>query len=265
MVHLMDTTRSFSIVEGAFYSLNWVHKLTDLPNPIDHYLPVLIKEAAKRKLGRPCDRKDPISTATMSRIIAKYAGSDSLIDFRFLTMCVLAFSGFLRFNDLINLKLADFLFHEDHLKITIRKSKTDVYSIGQTVILAKTDSVGCPVKTLSKYFSLAKLNFARDCDLFVFRSIVGKGRKAKLSPRNVPLSYSRSRELLKSYLKSFNLNPNSFGLHSFRIGGATAAARNGVSHSSIKAHGRWKTDSAKDLYVRRNSAEQMLVSKSLNL
>ena len=36
-----------------------------------------------------------------------------------------------------------------------------------------------------------------------------------------------------------------FGLHSFRSGGATAAANNGVKYRLFKRHGRWKSEKAR--------------------
>ena len=54
-----------------------------------------------------------------------------------------------------------------------------------------------------------------------------------------------------------------FGLHSLRSGGATAAARNGVSDRLFKNHGRWKSENVKDGYV-RDKLEDIL-KFSLNL
>jgi len=40
-----------------------------------------------------------------------------------------------------------------------------------------------------------------------------------------------------------------FGLHSLRSGVATQAANNNVSDRLYKAHGRWRSENAKDGYV----------------
>ena len=55
-----------------------------------------------------------------------------------------------------------------------------------------------------------------------------------------------------------------FGLHSLRAGGASAAANAGVSDWLFKSHGRWKTDQAKDGYIKDNSESLLLVLRSLH-
>ena len=46
-----------------------------------------------------------------------------------------------------------------------------------------------------------------------------------------------------------------YGLHSLRSGGITSAVRNSsnsIPERLLKIHGRWKSDSAKDMYVEEN-------------
>ena len=42
-------------------------------------------------------------------------------------------------------------------------------------------------------------------------------------------------------------SPDSYGVHSLRAGGATAAANAGVPDRVFKRHGQWKTDGAKEM------------------
>jgi hypothetical protein len=46
-------------------------------------------------------------------------------------------------------------------------------------------------------------------------------------------------------------------------GGATAAASAGVDDRLFKKHGRWKSDSAKDGYVKKSISNRMTVSKHI--
>ena len=48
----------------------------------------------------------------------------------------------------------------------------------------------------------------------------------------------------------------SFGLHSLRSGGATAAG-NVVPERSIQKHGRWKVESSKNRYIHELSSENV--------
>jgi len=54
-----------------------------------------------------------------------------------------------------------------------------------------------------------------------------------------------------------------FGLHSLRAGGATAAVNASVLDRIFKRHGRWKSENAKDGYVKLENC--LMVSKNLGL
>ena len=57
-------------------------------------------------------------------------------------------------------------------------------------------------------------------------------------------------ELFLNKLAELGFDPKQFGLHSLRSGGATAAANSGVPDRLFKRHGRWRSESAKDGYVK---------------
>ena len=79
------------------------------------------------------------------------------------------------------------------------------------------------------------------------------------------LSYTRLRELFLQKLTSLGFDAKQFGLHSLRSGGATAAAQAGVPDRLFKRHGRWRSEAAKDGYVKDSMSSLMYVSQSLNL
>ena len=56
-----------------------------------------------------------------------------------------------------------------------------------------------------------------------------------------------------------------FELHSLRSGGATQAANNNVSDRLFKAHGRWRSENAKDGYVQDSLTAKLSVYKNLGL
>ena len=70
---------------------------------------------------------------------------------------------------------------------------------------------------------------------------------------------------MKKKLSSIGLDATKFGMHSFRAGGATAAANAGVPDRLFKRHGRWRSESAKDGYVKDSVKARLSVSKRLNL
>ena len=74
-----------------------------------------------------------------------------------------------------------------------------------------------------------------------------------------------ARELMLQRLSALGFDPTVFGMHSFRAGGATAAANAGVPDRLFKRHGRWKSDTAKDGYVKDSEKSRLSVSQSLEL
>jgi hypothetical protein len=70
---------------------------------------------------------------------------------------------------------------------------------------------------------------------------------------------------LLSALKAVGLDKKQFGLHSLRSGGTTVAAAVGIDDILFKRHGRWKSDKAKDGYVKENIHVRLSVSKNLGI
>ena len=61
------------------------------------------------------------------------------------------------------------------------------------------------------------------------------------------------------------LNNKDYGLHSPRVGVATAAENLGLNDRLFKKHGRWKSEKVKDGYVHENLDSLLLVPKNLVL
>ena len=72
-------------------------------------------------------------------------------------------------------------------------------------------------------------------------------------------------ELFVVKLRELGFDAKQFGLHSLRAGGATTAANAGVPDRIFKRHGRWRSEVAKDGYIRDNQEALMSVSRSLEL
>ena len=78
------------------------------------------------------------------------------------------------------------------------------------------------------------------------------------------MSYTRTREIVLQAFAELGCPKHLFGLNSLRAGGASAAANAGVSDRLFKRHGRWKTDRAKDGYIKDSLESLLSVSKSLH-
>ena len=113
--------------------------------------------------------------------------------------------------------------------VTIKASKTDPFRDGARVSLVKTHCPFCPVSAMHKFCSL-RGDFPGPLFLLSDGSYFTKSDMAQL------------------LLGCFKLDKG-FSSHSFRIGGATAAAKAGVPAHIIQLLGRWRSDAFKK-YVR---------------
>ena len=66
---------------------------------------------------------------------------------------------------------------------------------------------------------------------------------------NKPLSYEFILQVIKNIMRAVGEDPNDFGTHSLRIGGATALFAAGANETVIRTMGRWSSDIHR-LYVR---------------
>ena len=121
----------------------------------------------------------------------------------------------LKFNDISFQK--DFDFAQVH----IAQSKTDPFRVGCEVRVWATGGDLCPVRALKRFI---KAHPFRQGPLFTF--IDGSY-----------LTRDRMATIVQSAVKDVDLNT-----HSFRIGGASAAAAGGIPDSTIQVLGRWSSN-----------------------
>lgn len=168
----------------------------------------------------------------------------------------------LRFSVVSGLRCCDLKFIQQHdatfVQLKILKSKTDVYRDGSTVLLAHNGWSTCPYSILQWYVDTAKLQLSSTHPLFSQLQYVKATKSCKL--RGGVLSYTRTREIVLQALTSLGYEKEKFGL---RSGDATLAANSGISDRLFKRHGRWKSETAKDGYVKDSLDALLSVSQSL--
>ena len=128
--------------------------------------------------------------------------------------------------------------------LQVKSSKTDQYHQGDTALVARTDKSTCPVCMVECYMAKGAVGKSG----LLFRPLTSDGKKLR---SNGSLTYSRLCKLLLDCLRVLGYPADQFGVHSLRVGGATAAAAagSGVPDRLFKRHGRWKSDTDKDGYV----------------
>ena len=214
-------------------------------------------------LAHKTTKKKPITPEILSDLVDRFAGVEAdLDDVWVITWCLIGFAGFLRYSELAALRESDLCIFPQHMEIFIESSKTDQYRDGAWVVVARTMTKICPVKMTERYISLGEISGSPD--LQFFRGIIRTKNGVKLRTKG-GLSYTRMRELLLEKLEAIGLNPKLYGLHSLHAGGATAAANAGVPDRLFKRHGRWRSENAKDGYVKDSLANRLSVTKDMGL
>ena len=104
-------------------------------------------------------------------------------------------------------------FYDEHAEVFVESSKTDQYTDGAWVPIARTDSDICPVAMLQRYFKLGDVQGDANKLLFKGLSFTKQGYRLRTSGG---LSYTRVREVVLEKLKELVLDPKQFGIHSLR-------------------------------------------------
>ena len=91
--------------------------------------------------------------------------------------------------------------------------------------MGRTGTNTCLVEMLECYFCMGGLSVGSHDR--VFRAVVHT-REGERLRKSGGLSYSRLRELLLEKISPLGMDPQLFGMHSLRAGGAMAAANAGV-------------------------------------
>lgn len=256
----------YSRIEGAHFGIKWFLDCSPVTevNPCNSRFLHLLLAGLKRILAHPKCKKEPITPDILNKLVNKYGCSNCLKEARLCSMTLLAYAGFFRHAELVELRECDISVHTSHVKCFIQHSKTDQYREGAWVIIAATGKPTCPVAMLNKYMLLGDI-IPGSSEEYLFRALTLKKSLKKYVLRGGKLSYTTCRDLFKAALSSIGLDSSYFGLHSLRAGGASAAAALGISDRLFKKHGRWKSDSAKDGYVKESLKNQLSVSLNLGI
>ena len=259
MSYLIHKARTHSPVQEALNAISWAHQVACVEDPTLHPLVQNVVAGFKRILAHQTKKKEPIMPEILQALVEKFnVEGASLDDVRMLTICILGYSAFLRFDELSKIKEGDISIFSAHMEIFLE-------SRSSRIVVARTSGACCPVSMMEKYLGLIHTESCQErYDQCVFRGLV-KTKQGYRLRKSGSLSYTRVRELVLDKLESIGLDKRKFGVHNLRAGGATAAANAGVPYRLFKLHGRWKSETAKDGYVKDDLAERLTVTKNIGI
>ncbi|XP_031758455.1 uncharacterized protein LOC116410934 isoform X1 [Xenopus tropicalis] len=197
----------------------------------------IITQALKgwRREGKKGDTRRPVDFQLLQRLLAplQVICKSPYETALFRAAFSLAFFGALRISELVpqsakkpgGLKQEDMIVNEKFIRFRIGRSKTDVLGRGCWVTISAIQGHACPVQLIS-----------------TFAALRSAGTNFLVHEDSSPLTRYQFSRLFNRCLEHLGLEKKEFGTHSFRIGAATEACLQGLSESSVKSVGRWKSN-----------------------
>ena len=264
IAQFLDHMRQYSAtaVQDAISSLKWFHYfvpgVNSQNNPLNDDFLSRIVESTKRNHHIEKSRKKPLTTETINNIVNSLPSSPTLTEIRDALIPSLAFSLLLRHDEVSHLNCNHFSIQPGGLKIHIPSSKTDTYRDGKYVFLAKENSI--VYNLVFQYINKAGLDFKMNH--FFFGPVVIE--KAGMRLQNRILSYNVYNQIIKRAVSKQGFNPNDFGTHSARSGGATALFPS-TNQFELMLSGRWADPRSIGSYVEISDDSRFELNSRLNL
>ena len=259
---IANRLESKSAAEEAVNAINWAHTLAGLESPVNATFVQATLQGIRRSCCKPVRKKKPVTVDMLADMVENMNSHPTLANMRITTLSLLAFAGFLRFDEVIHIRASDVTIAEGMAKLQIPRSKTDQLRQGSEVLIARTGMPTCPVGMLERY--MAKVGLDTTSELFLFRGITRTSGGERLRGTG-PLSYTTVREQFRGKMLELGYPVSGYGLHSLRAGGASAAAQAGVPDRLFRQHGRWRSETAKDGYIEDSVENHLTVSKSIGI
>ncbi|CAG2205846.1 unnamed protein product [Mytilus edulis] len=233
-----------SYISGVSYH----HKIQGIQDTTKFFIIGKALEGIKRiQGGKRNDIRAPITVQLLSDMIScldkvcknKYEAA------LFSAVFSVAFFGLLRVGEITtsksksvingsNLTISDILVRRKVLELRVRWSKTDQKGKSVTLLIAENGKNYCPVRLINEYLKVRPT--CNNTDLFIHYT-------------GMPLTRYQFSSILEKALHFLHISKGHFRSHSFRIGGATELARQGVSEEVIMRLGKWKSH-AYSRYIR---------------
>ena len=257
-----------STVKDYLSAVRHVHIRHGLGNPFAVSLPrlELVLRGVKRSTAGPRrQQRLPITLEVLSRLRDVWAPRANERGIVMLwAACCLAFFGFLRsgeltvqsvqaFDSSVHLTVSEAAVDSRQnpplMRVRLKQSKTNPFRQSVDIHLGRTDSALCPITVMLAY-------------------LARRGQEAGplfLASNGTPLSKQRLVTKVRAALEAGGeggFQPDGYSGHSFRIGAATTAARQGMEDCRIQTLGRWKSDAYKR-YVKLDARTIAAYSRTL--
>ena len=109
-------------------------------------------------LAKPDQKKEPMTVEMLQAMVNDVDRNKTLTNVWLVTACLLAFAGFLRFDELVNIHCCDLVLDQEMLmKYHIPRSKTNQLRNEDEVLIARSKAFTCPAQMLERYIKMANI------------------------------------------------------------------------------------------------------------
>ena len=263
--HVKSSSSSLSAVSDALISLKWLHYfvpgINDSNNPLNDNVLSRIVESSKRTNVNVKKRKRPLTSEIVIKIVKNLPVNPTVLELRDALIPILAFALLLRHDEISHLSCAHFTVIDGGLKVFIPSSKTDTYRQGKYVFLSKENSVA--YNLFFQYISSSGLSIGQNH--FLFCPLASKKSDARgFSLINEKLGYDSFNKIVKNAVSQLGFDPNEFGTHSARSGGASTLAPL-ISQYELMLSGRWSDPRSIGSYVETPDSTRLKINEKLDL
>ncbi len=228
-----------STIQRHLSSISVAHQAKGHESPTHSLLVRATVTGVRRVMGAAKDKKSPVRVAHLIHlgdVLPK-----NLQGIRDKAVFLIGYAGAFRRSELVNLDVEDVHFESEGVRITVRHSKTDQESIGQTKdINYAVHSVNCPVKSLKKWIEMGAIESGP-----LFRSVNRHGQilPQRLTPQSIAL-------VVKRVMQALRMDPDQFSGHSLRAGFVTDCIKSGVQSQVIRRVTGHRSESTLSEYFR---------------
>ena len=108
----------------SYYAIKYFNEFFTGSRELRSHFITKVLEGIKRLSGYTENPKSPLSNSNLKRAFQCLGGVEmNLTNSRLMMILVLSFMGFLRFNELPNLKRSDFILHNTHIQYSEKRVK----------------------------------------------------------------------------------------------------------------------------------------------
>ena len=123
LTKMLAAGSSAGVISTSIFALKWAHSMNGLGDPTENGFVRNLHESAKRLRSTKTVKKDAVTSDMLIELCDMFSHNSDLLVLRDLSMILTGFAGFLRFDELVELRCSDIIFHEEYLSIQICKRK----------------------------------------------------------------------------------------------------------------------------------------------